>query len=84
MAIVVETLGIAALGSGSVPANDPGKAAVARTVGAYAVSLVESGVRPRDIIIDRSAFDFGPLETAVDTEHYLLADMARPELSLKG
>src|SRR4051794_16728474 len=33
MAIVCEFLGIAALGSGSVPANDPKKAAVAREAG---------------------------------------------------
>jgi ATP-dependent exoDNAse (exonuclease V) alpha subunit len=41
-------------------------------------------LRPRDIIVDRSAFDFGPLEPVDDTEHYLLADMSRPELELKG
>lgn len=41
-------------------------------------------LRPRDIIIDRSAFEFGPLTTAEDTEHYLLADMAPPQLDLKG
>jgi len=41
-------------------------------------------LRPRDIIIDRSAFDFGGLDTVADTEHYLLADMAKPQLDLKG
>jgi len=41
-------------------------------------------LRPRDIIIDRSAFDFGGLETVSDTEHFLLAEMAKPQLNLKG
>jgi ATP-dependent exoDNAse (exonuclease V) alpha subunit len=41
-------------------------------------------LRPRDIIIDRSAFDFGGLTPVSDTEHFLLADMAKPELELKG
>src|ERR1700738_5013076 len=50
MAIASECLGIAALGSGSVPATDPKKAAVAREAGARVMQLVRSGVRPRDII----------------------------------
>src|SRR5439155_21296053 len=50
MAIVCECLGIAALGSGSVPANDPAKTAVGRTAGEQAVALAARGVRPRDII----------------------------------
>ena len=50
MAIASEFLGIAALGSGSVPATDPGKAEVARAAGERVMSLVRSGVRPRDII----------------------------------
>jgi ATP-dependent exoDNAse (exonuclease V) alpha subunit len=41
-------------------------------------------LRPRDIIIDRTAFDFGELETVEDSENYLLADMAPPELELQG
>lgn len=41
-------------------------------------------LRPSDIIIDRSAFGFGPLNPVTDTEHFLLADMAGPELELKG
>jgi hypothetical protein len=41
-------------------------------------------LRPRDIIIDRSAFDFGPLEAVSETEHFLLADMAPPSLDLRG
>jgi dihydroxy-acid dehydratase len=54
MAIASEFLGIAALGSGSVPANDPHKAAVAREAGGRVMNLVKSGVRPRDIITKRS------------------------------
>jgi dihydroxy-acid dehydratase len=50
MAIVCEALGIAALGSGSVPATDPAKAGVARIAGGQAVRLAASGVKPRDII----------------------------------
>ena len=40
MAIVCETLGIAALGSGSVPATDARKAQVAREIGALVVKLI--------------------------------------------
>jgi dihydroxy-acid dehydratase len=50
MAIASEFLGIAALGSGSVPANDPKKAEAARAAGERVMSLVRSGLRPRDII----------------------------------
>jgi len=50
MAIVSEFLGVASLGSGSVPATDPKKADVARIAGERVMSLVRGGVRPRDII----------------------------------
>src|SRR5476649_97573 len=50
MAIASEFLGIAALGSGSVPATDPKKADVARVAGERVMSLVRSGLRPRDVI----------------------------------
>jgi len=50
MAIACEFLGIAALGSGSVPAADPKKADVAAATGARVVDLVKRGVRPRDIL----------------------------------
>ena len=50
MAIVSEFLGIAALGSGSVPATDPHKADVARAAGERVMDLVRGGVKPRDII----------------------------------
>jgi len=50
MAIASEFLGIAAVGSGSVPATDPAKAAVARAVGERVMQLVKSGLRPRDIL----------------------------------
>jgi dihydroxy-acid dehydratase len=50
MAIASEFLGIAALGSGSVPATDPEKAEVARAAGERVMRLVKSGLRPRDII----------------------------------
>jgi dihydroxy-acid dehydratase len=54
MAIVCEALGIAALGSGSVPATDPAKAAVGRVAGAQAVTLAAGRLRPRDIITRRA------------------------------
>lgn len=41
-------------------------------------------LRPRDVIIDRSAFDFGPLQTIEDNDDYLIADMAPPTLELEG
>ena len=50
MAIASEFLGIAALGSGSVPATDPRKADVARAAGERVMDLVKRGLRPRDII----------------------------------
>jgi dihydroxy-acid dehydratase len=50
MAIVCECLGIAALGTGSVPALDPRKADVARRVGDLVVGLAKRGVRPRSIL----------------------------------
>jgi dihydroxy-acid dehydratase len=50
MAIASEFLGIAALGSGSVPATDPRKVAVARAAGERVMTLVRGGLRPRDVI----------------------------------
>src|SRR4051812_35232314 len=56
MAIACEFLGIAALGSGSVPANDPRKSAIGREAGERVMRLVNAGVKPRDIIT-RKAID---------------------------
>jgi dihydroxy-acid dehydratase len=50
MAIVIECLGIAALGSGSVPATDPAKARVARAAGELTVALAARRTKPRSII----------------------------------
>jgi dihydroxy-acid dehydratase len=50
MALVCEFLGIAAAGSGNVPANDPKKAEVARRAGERLLALVQDEVRPRDIM----------------------------------
>ncbi|HWW88457.1 MAG TPA: dihydroxy-acid dehydratase, partial [Vicinamibacterales bacterium] len=50
MAIACEFLGISALGSGSVPANDPGKANVAKMAGERVMDLVRSHLTPRRII----------------------------------
>ncbi len=54
MAIAIEFLGIAALGSGSVPATDPKKTDVARETGKRVMDLVRRGLRPRDIITKAS------------------------------
>jgi dihydroxy-acid dehydratase len=54
MAIVCEALGIAALGSGSVPATDAAKTAVGRAAGEQAVKLAAARVRPRSIISRRA------------------------------
>ena len=54
MATAVEVLGIAAMGSGSVPATDPAKNDVAVEVGRLAVDLVRRDVRPERIITRES------------------------------
>ncbi|MEZ5939586.1 MAG: DEAD/DEAH box helicase [Hyphomonadaceae bacterium] len=41
-------------------------------------------LRPRDVIIDRTAFAFGELANVTDTDDFLLADMAPPALELQG
>src|SRR5262249_40456604 len=56
MAIVTEFLGLATFGSGSVPANDPKKADVARLTGERVMNLVRHRVCPRDIV-KREAFE---------------------------
>ena len=56
MAIATEFLGIAALGSGSVPATDPAKHDVARATGQRVIDLVRQRVRPCDILT-REAFE---------------------------
>ncbi len=50
MAIACEFLGIAGLGSGSVPATDPQKGNVARHAGRGVMELVRRRVRPRDVL----------------------------------
>ena len=54
MAIVCEFLGIAALGSGTVPATDPAKRDAARAAGAQVMALVRAGTRPRDLLTRRA------------------------------
>ena len=54
MAIVCEALGIAALGSGSVPATDAAKSVVAQAAGVQAVKLAAAGLKPRNIITPRA------------------------------
>ena len=54
MATAIEIMGIAAMGSGSVPATDPKKNEVAVEIGRLAVDLVRRDVRPEQIITRES------------------------------
>jgi len=56
MATAVEILGLALMGSGSVPAVDPKKDEVASEIGKLAVDLVKRDLRPSQIIT-RAAID---------------------------
>jgi len=56
MAIVMEFLGLAALGSAGVPAADPRKDDIGVRAGHMIVSLLKSGVRPSDVLT-REAFE---------------------------
>jgi len=50
MATAVELLGLAKMGSGSIPATDPAKHGMAVEVGRLAVDLVQRDLRPRQIV----------------------------------
>ena len=50
MATATEILGLAPMGSGSIPAADPVKEGAAVEVGAMAVDLVRRGLRPRQVV----------------------------------
>lgn len=54
MAMVMEFLGLAAMGSGSVPATDPRKDDIARQAGAMVMKLLAGDVRPRSFVNERS------------------------------
>ena len=54
MATAVELLGLAKMGSGSIPATDPAKPDMARQVGRLAVDLVQRGLKPSDIVTRES------------------------------
>ena len=54
MAMAIEFLGIAPMGSGSVPATDPAKADVGRETGRLVMDLLKSGRTPKDIITRES------------------------------
>ena len=56
MAIVMEFLGLASLGSAGVPAVDPRKDDVGVRAGHMIVSLLKSGVRPSDVLT-KEAFE---------------------------
>ncbi|MDA0336235.1 MAG: dihydroxy-acid dehydratase [bacterium] len=50
MATAVELLGLAKMGSGSIPATDPAKQDMAVEIGRLAVDLVRRDLRPRQIV----------------------------------
>ncbi len=54
MATAAEILGLAPMGSGSIPAADPAKEGAAAEMGRMAVDLVRRGLRPRQIVTRRS------------------------------
>jgi dihydroxy-acid dehydratase len=56
MATVLEFLGLAPMGSGSVPATDAAKADVGRAAGALVVELLKRNLRPSDILT-KAAFE---------------------------
>jgi dihydroxy-acid dehydratase len=56
MAMVMEFIGLAAVGTGSVPAIDPRKDEVGVRVGELVMDVLERGVRPRDLAT-RAAFE---------------------------
>ena len=58
MAMVLEFLGIAPMGSGSVGATDPRKQSVGFRAGELAMDVLERGLRPRDILT-REALENG-------------------------
>jgi dihydroxy-acid dehydratase len=54
MAMALEFMGLAPMGSGSVPAVDPRKNEVAQRCGHLVLDLLRGGVRPRDIVTRQS------------------------------
>jgi dihydroxy-acid dehydratase len=54
MAMALEFMGLAPMGSGSIPAVDPRKPDAARTCGTLVMDLLRQGVRPRDVVTRRS------------------------------
>jgi dihydroxy-acid dehydratase len=56
MALAMEFFGLAAMGSGSVPAVDPDKRDVAVEAGKRVMRVLEQGLAPRDFI-NRASFD---------------------------
>jgi dihydroxy-acid dehydratase len=87
MAIASEFLGIAALGSGSVPATDPKKADVARAAGERVMDLVRRGLRPRDIItrtaLENAIASVATTGGSTNAVLHLIAIAREAELSLE-
>lgn len=56
MATVIETLGMSLPGSASIPAEDPRHLSMSNQAGKQVLSLLEKGIRPKDILT-RKAFE---------------------------
>ena len=54
MATISQVLGISPVGMNDVPAEDPHKETVAMDAGAMILNLIESGIRPRDVVTRES------------------------------
>jgi dihydroxy-acid dehydratase len=54
MATISQVLGISPVGMNDVPAEDPHKETVAMDAGAMILDLIESGIRPRDVVTRKS------------------------------
>src|SRR4051794_26115473 len=54
MATACEFLGLASMGSGDVPATDPGKPGVAEHAGRLVMDVLKRGIRPRQIVTRES------------------------------
>lgn len=50
MGVLVETLGMAKLGTSAIPALHPDRAAAARSIGAQVMNTLALGIRPRDVL----------------------------------
>jgi dihydroxy-acid dehydratase len=86
MAMAIEFLGLAPMGTGSVPAVDPRKPEIAVKCGALVMDLLRAGVRPRDLItrasIDNAIAGVAASGGSTNAVLHLLAIAQEAELEL--